>query len=217
MALYDQRIVDKMDLKIFVNTDDDIRLSRRIMRDVAERGRTVESVIEAYNKFVKPSYDGFIRPTMKSADIIIPRGKHNRIAIDLVVDAVTHQLKSRSWTLYENLIEESGVLTPEMVNKNHSELLPLLLKSILTNQESEEALNQVFLEKVIKILHETLRTSPKEAEQIKFVPELITQESLSSFSTDSETTVATLFLSPESAKALESELKGKRVVSVFYR
>ena len=72
MALYDQRIVDKMDLKIFVNTDDDIRLSRRIMRDVAERGRTVESVIEAYNKFVKPSYDGFIRPTMKSADIIIP-------------------------------------------------------------------------------------------------------------------------------------------------
>jgi len=64
-----------MDLKIFVMTDDDIRLSRRIMRDIKERGRDIESVLHQYNRFVKPSYDEFIKPTMKFSDIIVPHGK----------------------------------------------------------------------------------------------------------------------------------------------
>lgn len=79
-----------MDLKIFVNADADVRLSRRILRDVSERGRTIESVLEAYNKFVKKSYDEFIKSTMQRADIIIPKGAENLIAIDLVVDAIAH-------------------------------------------------------------------------------------------------------------------------------
>lgn len=61
-----------MDLKIFVLTPDDIRLSRRIERDINERGRTVIDVLQQYNRFVKPAYDDFIKPTMKHADIIIP-------------------------------------------------------------------------------------------------------------------------------------------------
>jgi len=85
MALYEKRFRDLMDLKIFVMTDDDIRLSRRILRDISERGRTIADVLEQYNRFVKTSYDEFIKPTMKYADIIIPHGRSNTIAIDFVV------------------------------------------------------------------------------------------------------------------------------------
>lgn len=74
-----------MDLKIFVLTDDDIRLARRIQRDIADRGRTVQDVLAQYNRFVKSSYDEFIKPTMKYADIIIPFGRRNTVAIDFVV------------------------------------------------------------------------------------------------------------------------------------
>jgi uridine kinase len=74
-----------MDLKIFVMTDDDIRLSRRLQRDISERGRTVESVLLVYNQFVKKSYDEYIKPTMKYADIIIPHGRSNTVAIDFVI------------------------------------------------------------------------------------------------------------------------------------
>lgn len=66
-----------MDLKIFVHTDDDIRLARRLRRDIAERGRDLEGVLEQYTKFVKPSFDDYIRPTMRYADVIIPRGADN--------------------------------------------------------------------------------------------------------------------------------------------
>jgi uridine kinase len=86
MALYEKRFRDLMDLKIFVMTDDDIRLSRRIQRDIAERGRTVEDVLAQYNRFVKTSYDEFIKPVMKYADIIIPHGRSNTVAIDFVVE-----------------------------------------------------------------------------------------------------------------------------------
>ena len=74
-----------MDLKIFVLTDDDVRLSRRLKRDIAERGRTVEDVLAQYNRFVKTSYDEFIKPTMKYADIIIPKGRSNTKGIDFII------------------------------------------------------------------------------------------------------------------------------------
>lgn len=73
-----------MDLKIFVLTPDDIRLSRRIRRDIAERGRSVLDVIAQYNKFVKPSYDDFIKPTMKFADIIVPFTDDNEKAVTIL-------------------------------------------------------------------------------------------------------------------------------------
>ena len=74
-----------MDLKIFVLTDDDVRLSRRIKRDIAERGRSVTDVLQQYNRFVKPAYDEFIKPTMKYADIIVPKGKSNTVGIDFII------------------------------------------------------------------------------------------------------------------------------------
>lgn len=82
-----------MDLKIFVMTDDDIRLSRRLQRDIAERGRTIESVLLAYNQFVKKSYDEYIKPTMKYADIIIPHGRSNTVAIDFVIQNLKQKIQ----------------------------------------------------------------------------------------------------------------------------
>jgi uridine kinase len=64
-----------LDFKIFVLTDDDVRLARRIKRDIVERGRTIEGVLKAYHKFVKPAHIEFVRPTMKYADLIVPRGR----------------------------------------------------------------------------------------------------------------------------------------------
>lgn len=64
-----------LDLKIFVDTDSDIRLARRLKRDISERGRDIEGVLKQYEKFVKPSMDHYIAPTMSYADIIVPRGR----------------------------------------------------------------------------------------------------------------------------------------------
>ena len=87
--MYEERFRDLMDLKIFVMTDDDIRLARRITRDISERGRSIEQVLKQYNRFVKGSYDSYIKPIQKFADIIVPYGRHNTIAIDFIVSNLT--------------------------------------------------------------------------------------------------------------------------------
>ncbi|CAG8550603.1 8864_t:CDS:2, partial [Scutellospora calospora] len=83
-ALYDRRITDLMDLKIFVDTDSDIRLVRRLKRDIDQRGRDINSILQQYLNFVKPAFDNFIQPTVKNADVIIPHGLENLVAIDLI-------------------------------------------------------------------------------------------------------------------------------------
>ena len=75
---------DQMDIKIFVDADDDDRLMRVMARDILERGKTVETVIERYTKTVKPMYLQFIEPSKRYADIIIPQGGHNKVAIDII-------------------------------------------------------------------------------------------------------------------------------------
>lgn len=65
-----------LDMKIFVDTDSDIRLVRRLRRDITERGRDIEGVIKQYNKFVKPAFEQYIEPTMRLADIVVPRGEY---------------------------------------------------------------------------------------------------------------------------------------------
>lgn len=67
-----------LDMKIFVDTDSDIRLVRRLRRDITERGRDIEGVIKQYNKFVKPAFEQYIEPTMRLADIVVPRGAYIR-------------------------------------------------------------------------------------------------------------------------------------------
>ena len=84
LILEDKRLRDLMDIKIYVDTDDDIRIIRRIKRDMIERGRTLDSIIDQYLSVVKPMYPQFIEPTKRYADVIVPEGGENRVAIDLI-------------------------------------------------------------------------------------------------------------------------------------
>ncbi|XP_027415007.1 uridine-cytidine kinase-like 1 isoform X3 [Bos indicus x Bos taurus] len=93
MAFADKTLLELLDMKIFVDTDSDIRLVRRLRRDISERGRDIEGVIKQYNKFVKPAFDQYIQPTMRVADIVVPRGSGNTVAIDLIVQHVHSQLE----------------------------------------------------------------------------------------------------------------------------
>lgn len=99
MTFVNKELLELMDMKIFVDTDSDVRLARRLKRDIAERGRDLEGVLKQYNKFVKPAFDHWISPTMSCADIIIPRGGDNRVAIQLVVMHVHGQLQKRGFKL----------------------------------------------------------------------------------------------------------------------
>ena len=88
LVLYDQALRARFDLKIFVDTAADIRLIRRLQRDVAERGRTPDSVIEQYLTTVKPAHERFIGPSKRHADVIIPEGGLNRPALDVLLARV---------------------------------------------------------------------------------------------------------------------------------
>jgi uridine kinase len=88
LILNDPEVRDLMDIKIFVDTDADVRIIRRITRDINERGRTLESVINQYLSTVKPAHEQFIEPSKKYADIIIPEGGYNKVAIDIMVAKV---------------------------------------------------------------------------------------------------------------------------------
>ncbi|KAF3860584.1 hypothetical protein F7725_000839 [Dissostichus mawsoni] len=95
MAFADKKLLQLLDMKIFVDTDSDIRLVRRLRRDITDRGRDIEGVIKQYNKFVKPAFEQYIEPTMRLADIVVPRGGGNMVAIDLIVQHVHSQLEER--------------------------------------------------------------------------------------------------------------------------
>ncbi|KAK7346586.1 hypothetical protein VNO80_21109 [Phaseolus coccineus] len=104
LVFHEQRVRNMMNMKIFVDADPDVRLARRIKRDTVERGRDVQSVLEQYAKFVKPAYEDFILPSKKYADIIIPRGGENRVAIDLIVQHIRTKLGQHNLCkIYPNL------------------------------------------------------------------------------------------------------------------
>lgn len=92
MALYRKDLRDLMDLKIYVDTDSDVRLIRNILRDTVERGRTTQMVIERYLDVLKPMHEEFIEPTKRYADLIIPEGGANKQAIDILETYIRHRL-----------------------------------------------------------------------------------------------------------------------------
>jgi uridine kinase len=92
LVFNEERLRDAMDLKVFVDTPDDIRFIRRLRRDVAERGRTVESVIEQYLATVRPMHMQFVEPSKRHADIIIPEGGHNLVSIALISGRIRERL-----------------------------------------------------------------------------------------------------------------------------
>ena len=84
---------DLMDVKIFVDTDADIRLCRRILRDFRERGRTLESVVDQYQTTVKPMHEKYVEPSKKFADIIVPEGGKNLVALDMIMGRIRRHLE----------------------------------------------------------------------------------------------------------------------------
>ena len=91
----DERLREKMDLKIFVDADADDRLIRVMKRDVVERGRSAEQVIERYQRVLKPMHEQFIEPCKRFADVIVPQGGHNNAAINMLAKFVKQQLRER--------------------------------------------------------------------------------------------------------------------------
>ena len=85
-------LTELMDMKVFVDTDADVRLARRVLRDTEERGRTVRSVVDQWQATVKPMHEKYVEPSKKNADIIVPEGGRNRVALDLIIGHIQRHL-----------------------------------------------------------------------------------------------------------------------------
>jgi len=92
LVLQDEEAREKMDVKLYVETDADIRLARRLRRDCQERGRTLESVMKQYFEVVRPMHLQYVEPTKKFADLIIPEGGHNQVAMDIIASKINLML-----------------------------------------------------------------------------------------------------------------------------
>ena len=90
-----RELCDQMDIKIFVDADADVRILRRIVRDVRDRGRSLDSVINQYLSTVKPMHEQFVEPSKRNADIIVPQGGHNRVALEMVMERVRAHLEGK--------------------------------------------------------------------------------------------------------------------------
>lgn len=89
-------LCNEMDIKIFVDTDADVRILRRIVRDVRDRGRSLESVVDQYLTTVKPMHEQFVEPSKRRADVIIPEGGHNLVAMEMVMERVRAHLEKET-------------------------------------------------------------------------------------------------------------------------
>ena len=92
MIFYSKELRDLIDIKIYVDADADVRILRRILRDVKERGRSLDSVVSQYLTTVKPMHEAFVEPSKRYADIIIPEGGQNQVALDMVINRVQAHL-----------------------------------------------------------------------------------------------------------------------------
>jgi uridine kinase len=93
LLFVDARVRDRCDVKVFVDTDADVRLIRRIRRDIAQRGRPLEEILEQYLTTVQPMHLQFVEPSKRYADIIVPRGGHNTVAINLIIATIFRRLQ----------------------------------------------------------------------------------------------------------------------------
>ena len=95
LIFVDEELRDMMDIKLFIDADPDIRLVRRIERDVRERGRAIETILRQYQATVRPMHLQFVEPSKRYADLIVPEGGHNRVAIDLMKVKIKDMLRER--------------------------------------------------------------------------------------------------------------------------
>ena len=94
LILADKQLCDEMDIRVFVDTDADVRILRRIIRDVKKRDRTLDSVVDQYLTTVKPMHEAFVEPSKKNAHIIIPEGGRNLVALDMLVGRIEKHLNN---------------------------------------------------------------------------------------------------------------------------
>lgn len=94
LILADKELCDQMDIRVYVDTDADVRILRRIIRDVKKRGRTLESVVDQYLTTVKPMHEAFVEPSKKNAHVIIPEGGRNQVALDMVIGRIAQHLRN---------------------------------------------------------------------------------------------------------------------------
>ncbi len=102
LVFVDKALRDLMDIKIFVETDADIRFIRRLLRDINERGRTVESVVEQYQSSVRPMHLRFVEPSKRHADILIPEGGYNEVAVEMVIGRIESLLDAHASSVKRN-------------------------------------------------------------------------------------------------------------------
>lgn len=93
LILESQALCDAMDIKVFVDTDADVRILRRVVRDVRDRGRSLESVVNQYLTTVKPMHERYVEPSRRRADIIVPEGGHNEVAMALLIQRIRAHLE----------------------------------------------------------------------------------------------------------------------------
>ena len=95
LLFVDERVRSRCDVKVFVDADADVRLIRRIRRDMAKRGRPLEEILDQYLTTVQPMHLQFVEPSKRYADIIVPRGGHNAVAIDLIINTILRRLQPK--------------------------------------------------------------------------------------------------------------------------
>ncbi|KAJ5972547.1 uncharacterized protein N7479_002465 [Penicillium vulpinum] len=158
LALHDPRIVEMLDVKIFVEADMDVCLGRRVLRDVRERGRDIEGIIKQWFDFVKPSYTRFVEPQRPISDIIIPRGIENKTAIDMVVKHIQRKLQEKSDNHTEAL-RNLGLIAAEGKLPPNVHVLPstpqfIGMNTILQNPETEQEDYIFYFDRLVSILIE---------------------------------------------------------------
>ena len=140
-----------MDLKLFVHEDDDVRLARRIRRDITERGRDVIGVLKQWHKTVKPSYDEFVLPTMKHADLILQGNETNKNAINFIVENLGKKLAEMGITkrkIERNQIIENSKFVHNVNVKMEEKLFDSLLQKLINEKEFEEMYLVYFIKKL---------------------------------------------------------------------
>ncbi|XP_029983758.1 uridine-cytidine kinase-like 1 isoform X2 [Sphaeramia orbicularis] len=137
LAFANKELLKLLDMKVFVDTDSDIRLIRRLKRDISQRGRDISGIIKQYNKFVKPAFEQYIEPTVQVADIVVPRGGENFVALDLIVQHVHSQLEKREITVRSALASaHQGQPLPKTLSVMESTPQVLGMHTIIRNKET---------------------------------------------------------------------------------
>ncbi|KAI4172875.1 MAG: hypothetical protein LQ343_003282 [Gyalolechia ehrenbergii] len=170
-ALYDQRVLDLLDVKIFAEADADLCLARRITRDVKERGRDIEGCIKQWTSFVKPNFQRYVQPQRDKADIIVPRGIDNRVAIDMVVKHVQLLLVKKSRKHQEDLKRlgqqvEDEPLSPNVLLLNQTKQI-IAMTTILQNPLTDDVDFIFYFDRLTALLVE------RSLDNLRFIPKTV--------------------------------------------